>query len=202
MPDKPIEINYNSPLWMHVEMHIQNHCFGIISEDPKTRAVYLGQDRPSQILHAIHAAADQIARRPGYPKRNNIRRLILISIQEQLPLMTVQAISAFLSSIGDYASPTALDYVASIEALSNLNKTADVVHEAVTHTSKLHGTQGQLAYDLLKSAQLLIAAAEATLQHDASYAIEKLSTAMDTVHYAEASARRWQPQMYQLETED
>jgi hypothetical protein len=187
---------------MHIEMHIQNHCFGIISEDSKTRAVYVGQDQPSQILHAIHAAADQIARRQGYSRRNNIRRLILISIQEQLPLMTVPAISAFLSSIGDYASPTALDYVASIEALSNLNQTADVVHEAVTHASKLHGTQGQLAYDLLKSAQLLVVAAEATLQHDASYAIEKLGIAMDSAHYAETAARRWQPHMYQLETED
>lgn len=202
MPDKTIEINYNSPLWMHVEMHIQNHCFGIINEDPKTRAVYLGQDRPSQILNAIHAASDQIACRPGYPNRNSIRRLILISIQEQLPLMTVQAISAFLSSIGDYASPTAMDYVATVEALSNLNNTAKVVHEAVTCASKLHGNQGQLAYDLLKSAQLLMVAAEATLQHDASYAIEKLCTAMDSAHYAEVAARRWQPHMYQLETED
>jgi len=177
----------NSPLWMHVEMHIQNHCFGIIHED---RAGYIGQDRPSQILQAILATAEQIAASPVQRHANGLRRLILVTIQEDLPMVTVQAITAFLSTIGAYTSPMALDYLATIKTLRELKDTASAVHSSVTQATHLHGHQGQLAYDLLKTAHLLILAADATLNHDGSYALEKLDTALETMQYAQTCAHR------------
>lgn len=192
MPDNT-QPDYNSRLWMHVEMHIQNHCFGIIHEDTDVRASYIGQDRPSQILQAILATAEQIAGYPVQRPANELRRLILITIQEDLPMVTVQAITAFLSTIGAYTSPIALDYLATIKTLRELKNTASAVHLSVTQATNLHGHQGQLAYDLLKTAHLLILAADATLKHDETYALEKLGTALETMVYAQTCAHRWQP---------
>ncbi|MEL6407537.1 MAG: hypothetical protein AAFV98_05475 [Chloroflexota bacterium] len=191
MPDHT-QADTNSPLWMHVEMHIQNHCFGIIHEDTDVRASYIGQDRPSQILQAILATAEQIAESPVQRHANGLRRLILITIQEDLPMVTVQAITAFLSTIGEYTSPMALDYLATIKTLRELKDTASAVHLSVTQATHLHGHQGQLAYDLLKTAHLLIHAADATLKHDGTYALEKLGTALETMQYAQTCAHRWQ----------
>lgn len=191
----------NSPLWMHVEMHIQNHCFGIIHEDTDVRASYIGQDRPSQILQAILTTADQIAESPVQRHANGLRRLILITVQEDLPMVTVQAITAFLSTIGAYTSPMALDYLATIKTLHELEDTASAVHLSVTQATNLHGHQGQLAYDLLKTSHLLILAADATLKHDGTYALEKLGTALETMQYAQTCAHRWQPDYGKQETE-
>ena len=200
MPDNT-QLDTNSPLWVHVEMHIQNHCFGIIHEDIDVRASYIGQDRPSQILQAILATAEQIAEYPIQRHTNGLRRLILVTIQENLPMVTVQAITAFLSSIGAYTSPIALDYLATIKTLRELKDTASAVHLSVTQATHLHGHQGQLAYDLLKTAHLLIVAADATLKHDGTYALEKLGTALETMQYAQTCAHRWQADYRKKEAE-
>ena len=200
MPDYT-QADTNSPLWIHVEMHIQNHCFGIIHEDTDVRASYIGQDRPSQILQAILATAEQIAESPVQRHANGLRRLILVTIQEDLPMVTVQAITAFLSTIGAYTSPMALDYLATIKTLCELKDTASAVHLSVTQATNLHGHQGQLAYDLLKTAYLLIHAADATLKHDGTYALEKIGTALETMQYARTCAHRWQPDYGKQETE-
>lgn len=192
MPDHT-QPDTNSPLWIHVEMHIQNHCFGIIHEDTDVRASYIGQDCPSQILQAILVTAEQIAASPVQRHANGLRRLILVTIQEDLPMVTVQAITAFLSTIGAYTSPIALDYLATIKTLRELKNTASTVHLSVTQATNLHGHQGQLAYDLLKTAHLLILAVDATLKHDETYALEKLGTALETMAYAQTCAHRWQP---------
>lgn len=192
MPDHR-QPDTNSPLWMHIEMHIQNHCFGIIHEDTDVRASYIGQDRPSQILQAILATAGQIAESPVQRHAKGLRRLFLVTIQEYLPMVTVQAITAFLSTIGEYTSPTAQDYLATIKILRELKDTASAVHLSVTQATHLHGHQGQLAYDLLKTAHLLTLAADATLKHDGTYALEKLGKSLETMHYAKTCAHRWQP---------
>lgn len=195
------QIDYDSDLWEHVEKHIEQHCFDTISPDSETRERCLAAERPSQLLQAICAAAEQIAQRPASPKRNGIRRLILVTLQEVLPVSTVQAITAFLASIGPYPSPTATDYRATIRCLRELTSTASSVHDAVANASTLHGVQGQLAYDLLKTAHLLIIAAEATLKHDSRYMTEKLTTAIKTIHHAQSAARRWQPDRFPLDAE-
>lgn len=192
MPDTT-QPDTSSSLWIHVEMHIQNHCFGIIHDDSDVRAGYLEQERPSHILQAISAAAGQIADQPLQLNSNGVRRLILVTMQEELPLVTVQAITAFLSSIGPYTSPVAQDYLATIKTFRELRDAAAAVHASATNASNLHGHPGQLTYDLLKTAHLLILAAEATLKHDGYYAMEKLSTAMETIQYAETCASQWQP---------
>ena len=89
------QIDYDSDLWEHVEKHIEQHCFDTISPDSETRERCLAAERPSQLLQAICAAAEQIAQRPASPNRNGIRRLILVTLQEALPVSTVQAITAF-----------------------------------------------------------------------------------------------------------
>lgn len=188
-------IDYNSILWLTVECLIQQHCFGTISYNLDKRTEQLSEERPSHILAAITAAASHISQYPGYHPDNGIRRLIRITISEKLPMLIVEAIGDFLSSIGDYPSPTATDYVATIQSVRDIPVAKSSVHDAVAHASKLHGAQGQLAYDLLKSASLLLQAADATLKHDGSYAMHKLHTATRSLTYATKNVRRWQPHL-------
>lgn len=188
-------IDYNSPLWLHVACHIEQHCFGTISHDIEKRTEQLGKERPSRILAAITATASHISKHPGFQRDNGLRRLIQITLIEELPLLTVKAISAFLGTIGDYPSPTVTDYLATIQSIRNLPVATSTVHDAVVQASKLHGSQGQLAYDLLKSASLLLQAAEATLNHDGSYAAEKLRIAHESVKNATHTAWVWQPHL-------
>jgi hypothetical protein len=113
----------------------------------------------------------------------------------------VQAITVFLASIGPYASSAATDYRDTIHGVRDLTTTTSYVQDAVVNASKLHGVQGQLAYDLLKTAHLLIIAADATLKYDRRHMAEKLTTAINALNTAQSTARRWQPDSFQLDAE-
>lgn len=54
--------DYTSEIWLHIEQHIEVHCFDDFNTDPVKRARHLAQKRPLRIIAVIRAVAEDIAR--------------------------------------------------------------------------------------------------------------------------------------------
>lgn len=185
---------FNSEAFALVEAHVMTHIFGFTLADPIEREIYLAEDRPSNILESVKRVAMQMIGVSG--AKNGLQRLVVISLIEQLPLPTIEAITAFLRHFRQSGDTAVDDYLNIIKTLYHLDPVVAPIQDAIQSASTLHGDSGQLVYELLTSAQHLVLTAQAVLKNDPRYADEKFRVAQTHMEWSKQLAQQSYPDIF------
>jgi len=190
-PETKYRLRFNKENFTQLENLVILHLYGVSDDNLLEQEHYLAEDRTTHILDAIRDTAKQIVGWDEYPSSNSLRRLIGMTIREELPMEIVEIIATFLQGFQDVGTTIASDYLTTIKTISCLSGHAEAVLDGVQCASELHGMQGRLVYELLTTAHYLLMAAEATLKHDKPYLQDKLGSAENYMTIAQSSARQY-----------
>jgi len=193
---------FNQDALYAVESQIMLHIFTFTLDDPIQREMFLSEGRARNIMDAVRATAKQMSSIPDYDKENGSNRLMTITLIEEFPMLTVEAIASFLSHFQANGDTTARDYFNTIKALYSIHQIRDTMITSVQSASSLHGAQGQFVYELLTTAQHLLYTAQAILKDDPRYASEKLKIAQNHLKWSMTAAHRYRPDLFSAPDKD
>ena len=164
--------DYTSDMWIHIEHHVEVHCFGTFNTNSARRARHLSQRRPSNIIKVIREAAEDIAG-GGHEDNKAIYRLMSVSLSEGFSTGMVEAIHTFLNEINHHFNLKIWNYLHYMTTMPALEQSKEAVSDLISRIEKVYDPRSEVACELLVSAQALIEAADATLKSDARLAREE-----------------------------